>query len=61
MVRLDANEEELNNLMSSDPKDDFVRLWREFETSLTPKKWLVWPHSKSKGWMNIIESEIPHI
>lgn len=59
MVRLDADENEVNTLLNSDPKDDFVRFWRQFETSTVPAKWLVWPHSKSKGWMNIIEGEVP--
>ena len=61
LIRLDADENELKNLISSDPKDEFVRMWREFETSIIPRKWLVWPHSKEKGWMPIIESEIPHV
>ena len=61
LVRLDADRNELKNLMNDDPKDDFVRMWREFETCKVPRKWLVWPHSKKKGWMPIIESEIPHI
>ena len=58
LVRLDAEEDELEQLLNDDPNDDFVRMWREFETSEVPEKWLVWPHSKDKGWMSIIESEI---
>ena len=61
LIRLDADKDEINRLLNDDPNDDFVRMWREFETSLVPKSWLVWPHSESKGWVNIIESEIPHI
>ena len=61
LVRLDAQPEEFNNLLNLDPSDDFVRMWREFETSEVPHKWLVWPHSISKGWMPIIESLIPQI
>ena len=61
LVRLDADENELNQFLNSDPNDDFVRMWREFNTSVVPKKWLVWPHSKEKGWMSIIEGEIPHV
>ena len=59
MVRLDANEDEVNRLLNENPKDDFVRFWRQFETSEVPSHWLVWPHSKSKGWMNRIEGEVP--
>ena len=61
LVRLDADENELKQFLNSDPNDDFVRMWREFNTSVVPKKWLVWPHSKAKGWMSIIEGEIPHV
>lgn len=59
MVRLDAGEEEVKNLLNENPQDDFVRFWRQFETSEIPSKWLVWPHSKSKGWLNVIEGEVP--
>ena len=59
LVRLDANEEEVNRLLNENPKDDFVRMWRQFDTSVVPSKWLVWPHSKSDGWLDIIEGEIP--
>lgn len=59
MCRLDANEEELNRLMTENSSDEFVRMWRQFETSELPKYWIIWPHSKSKGWMDVIEGEIP--
>ena len=59
MVRLDAPEDEVKRLMSSDPNDDFIRLWRSFETNEVPSSWLIWPHSKSKDWMPVIEGEIP--
>tara|TARA_Y100000361_G_scaffold153907_1_gene177206 strand:+ start:9737 stop:10999 length:1263 start_codon:yes stop_codon:yes gene_type:complete len=59
MVRLDADEQEVKSLLNGNPDDDFVRLWREFETSELPHSWLIWPHSKSKDWMNIIEGEVP--
>lgn len=59
MARLDADEQEVENLLNGNPDDDFVRLWREFETSELPHSWLIWPHSKSKDWMSIIEGEVP--
>lgn len=59
MIRLDANEVEVNQLLSRDPNDDFIRFWREFNTKSLPHEWLVWPHSKSKGWMDIISGKIP--
>jgi GT2 family glycosyltransferase len=60
MIRLDANQDEVNHLLNENPKDNFVRMWRQFETHQNPTKWIVWPHSKSKGWMTIIEGEIPN-
>ena len=60
MVRLDASEDEVKNLLEDNPKDEFVRLWRNFEASELPKSWLIWPHSKSKDWMPIIEGVIPN-
>jgi len=59
MIRLDAEEEEVKRLLNENPKDDFVRMWRQFETSEIPHGWLIWPHSKSKGWMDIVEGQIP--
>lgn len=59
MIRLDAGEEEIARLQNENPKDDFIRLWRQFETSELPSSWLIWPHSKSKDWMNIVEGTVP--
>lgn len=59
LIRLDANQEELNSLLNMDDKDEWVRMWREFSPDSLPSKWLIWPHSISKGWMPIIEGSIP--
>lgn len=59
MVRLDANKDEVNDLLNNNPSDDFVRLWRSFDTSEIPRSWLIWPHSEKKGWMDIIEGKVP--
>ena len=59
MVRLDAGKDEVSSLLHSDPKDNFVRFWRKFPTKHLPSKWIVWPHSESKGWLSIIEGEVP--
>jgi len=48
IFRKDANTEEVNRLLS-DP-DGYGKLWREFQTDKKPTYWVVWPHSKSKGW-----------
>lgn len=59
MIRLDADSEEIKNLQNENKSDDFIRLWREFETSELPHSWLIWPHSKSKDWKDIVEGYIP--
>ena len=49
----DMNEEEIKVILEK--KDDFLNIWRTFNTENKPFKWIVWPHSKSKGWMEKIE------
>jgi hypothetical protein len=56
--RQDANKQEIERLFSEDKKDLFLHIWREFESSSKAKKWRVWPHSESKGWMDKIEQDI---
>ena len=46
--RKDADIHEINR-MKMDP-DGYCKIWREFQTTHKPKYWVVWPHSKSKGW-----------
>ena len=53
LVRLDANEQEIKQ-MKSDP-DGYCKLWRSFNTAVRPYKWVVWPNSKSEGWVNRME------
>ena len=38
--------------------DDFIKIWRTFNTEKKPHKWVVWPHSESKGWLNKIEGKL---
>jgi hypothetical protein len=57
LYRKDADEEEINN-MKNDP-DQYCKIWREFQTRIKPKRWVVWPHSKSKGWCDQINGELP--
>jgi hypothetical protein len=33
-------------------QDKFVHIWRDFYHEKTPARWVVWPHSASKGWQN---------
>lgn len=55
MYRQDANESEIKKLQK-DP--DRYKIWRTFNTSKRPTKWVVWPHSKEKGWLDPISQHI---
>jgi hypothetical protein len=55
MYRQDANESEIKKLQK-DP--DRYKIWRTFNTSKRPTKWVVWPHSKEKGWLDPISHHI---
>jgi len=56
--RKDCNELEIRGLLTTDTNDKFVHIWREYEDIRQPHSWRVWPHSKSKGWMEKIEQVI---
>jgi glycosyltransferase involved in cell wall biosynthesis len=30
--------------------DNYCKVWKEFQTKERPAYWVVWPHSKTKGW-----------
>ena len=51
--RRDASQDEINTLMSG--SGDWIQLWREY-TGKKPDKWVVWPHSISKGWCDRMET-----
>lgn len=57
IVRLDIDESEVRNILSR-PEGDWYHVWREWISQVTPAYWTVWPHSKTKGWLNIIERAI---
>jgi len=60
--RQDANKEEIALLNSNtENTSPFHNIWRQFETTIRPHKWIVWPHSESKGWMNPIEGILPRV
>ncbi len=48
IYRKDADKSEIQRLMN-DP-DGYGKIWREFQTTVQPKYWVVWPYSTSKGW-----------
>ena len=56
LFRKDANEKDIKRLMS-DP-DGYCKIWREFQTTVRPKYWVVWPHSKSKDWCERIVGQL---
>jgi len=54
--RQDILENEIKTHLSS--SDPFIKIWRTFDTEKKPIKWIVWPHSKSKGWLDKIENNL---
>jgi hypothetical protein len=54
--RKDILSDEINKMLN-DP-DDFIKIWRTFDTIKKPAKWIVWPHSSSKGWLDKIENKL---
>ena len=52
LYRRDCNETEICGHLNA--LDEIVRLRNEFYTSTPPFKWMVWPHSKTKGWLTQI-------
>lgn len=59
-IRLDADEPEIVELMNqASSGDGFLRIWRSFDTAEVPKTWVVLPRSKSKGFLDRIERDLP--
>ena len=54
--RKDMSESEIRGYLTT--PDDWVKIWREFSVESKPYKWIVWPHSKSEGWLNKIEGTL---
>jgi len=48
IYRSDAQEDEIQKIKND--TDGYGKIWREFNAKEKPKYWVVWPHSKSKGW-----------
>jgi len=59
IFRHDVGKPEIRALLAATPEEQFVHIWREFDTVVRPTSWLVWPRSESKGWQSIITGEIP--
>jgi len=56
LFRKDADKSEISR-MKNDP-DGYCKVWREFQTTIKPKYWVVWPHSESKGWCERITGQL---
>jgi len=54
--RQDLSEQEIKNQLKTN--EEFLKIWRTFNTEKKPSKWIVWPHSKSKGWLDKIENKL---
>ena len=54
--RKDMSISEINGFLTT--PDDWVKIWREFDTEKKPHKWVVWPHSKTKEWLEKIEGNL---
>jgi hypothetical protein len=58
LYRKDSDKNEIAGYMR-DP-DKYCKVWREFQTDVTPTYWVVWPHSESKGWCDRITGQLNH-
>jgi len=54
--REDLNKQQIDTYLNS--SEDTFNVWKEFETVRQPQKWIVWPHSESKGWLEKIEGKL---
>lgn len=56
--RHDADVNEIKAILSTPyEQDKFVHIWRNFYADKIPAKWIVWPHSESKGWQERLTGE----
>lgn len=47
---------DIKGLISTD--NPMIRISRTFDTEKRPTRWIVWPHSVSKGWLEKLEGKI---
>jgi len=60
LYRQDCDKDEIKRLMEEIPEDQFIHIWRDYEDTKAPHSWRVWPHSESKGWMDVIQQVITY-
>lgn len=57
--RSDALEAEVQQILSTPiEQDKFSHIWRVFYSEKQPVTWVVWPHSKEKGWMKRLSGKL---
>ncbi len=56
VYRKDAEPGEIKRIMSD--SDGYGKVWREFQVEKSPKYWVVWPYSESKGWCEKITGQL---
>ena len=54
--REDLNKQQIDTHLNG--SNDTFNIWKEFDTVRQPQKWIVWPHSESKGWLEKIEGKL---
>ncbi len=57
IFRQDAEPQEISAFWTD--IDGYCKIWRKFNYPGKPYKWVVWPHSISKGWCTKLEGFIP--
>ena len=58
IFRQDAQPDEIKKMKAD--ADGYCKLWRQFNTDVTPYKWIVWPCSESQGWQDRLEGVLNH-
>lgn len=58
IYREDVPDVSIPHILNLNPQNKFIQIWRNFYADVDAKYWLVWPHSKSKGWCKIIEGTL---
>lgn len=60
LYREDLNEDQIKSLFLVNKDDQFIHIWKQYEALKNPHSWRVWPHSKSKGWVDKIDQVISY-
>jgi hypothetical protein len=55
LFRKDCDEIEIKNKLNH---SENIKICREFNTTIKPYEWVIWPHSKTNGWVNKLTGKI---